>query len=400
MGRILFLTHRMSMGYGVSVVVDILSRKISAMGHTVCIGTMIADYQIEGVNIYTVDPDPTQIDEIARANSIDVIIAHTTPFFEVLPALRGKYKCIAYEHGDPSYQFFPDDGEERKRIAEYKQESVYPYIDGVIAISEFIRSDIKWNDAYVIHNGADHTPAKGEKSLFDIMANKDKPLRIGTLMRLGAGEALYKGNNLYISLCEELKKRNINAEYCVMGRGTEHDADNFKEKGYRVHLNASDEERDNYLRELDIFISPSLWEGFNLPIVEAMRSGTLGMVFDVGSHPEVCPFLFSNINEMVSQIEAYAVNRKLLCSDSVKCYRFVNNNFSWDSTVTKIINYLVAKGCFNVKDGCTSVVSVPAPVCTAAVTPGKSLWGKGLAYLKQHGVFKTCKKVVLYMSKK
>lgn len=396
MSNIMFLTHRMSMGFGVAVVVEELSKRLVSMGHYVCIGTLIADYEFPNVEIFVVNPDPNQIAMLAEQRNIDVIIAHTTPYFEVLPSLTERFKCWAWEHGDPSYEFFPEDGQERAIIAKNKQIHVYPKIQGVIAISEFIRKDIKWPNSYVIYNGADHLRNVGKKTYADTIRSEDMPLKIGTLMRLGEGESLYKGNQLYLELCEEIKKNNLNVEIYVMGRGTEKDAEIFEKKGYKVYCNASDEERENYLRSLDIFISPSLWEGFNLPLVEAMKSGTLSMAFDTGAHPEVCPFVYSSVSEMVTSIKRYAGNRQMLLRDSERCYDYVNKKFTWEHTTSSLLKLLFERGQLSHNTNPIPLVPIPAQV----ISKPESLFKKGMRSIKNNGIKVTVRKVVGYFGRK
>ena len=337
MKSIMFLTHMMSMGFGVSVVVHELCKALTAIGHSVCVGTLQSDYKINNVQTYIVGPDSEKIRNIAVYNNVDVIIAHTSPYFEILPALKNWFECWVWEHGDPSPDFFTDDKEDRKNIIQNKQLNVYPNINGIITISKFVSHDTGCIKSEIVYNGCDHMEDFGKKSENEIDLSFKNPLKIGTLMRLGQGEALYKGNELFLKLCGKLKTVGINAEFCIMGRGERQDALAFSDNGFTVHLNASDEERAKYLRELDIFISPSLWEGFNLPIAEAMRSGTLTAVFDVGAHPEVCPFIFSGVDEMVTFILFQNQNRELLRQNSERCYDYVNRKFSWEQAAANMV---------------------------------------------------------------
>jgi glycosyltransferase involved in cell wall biosynthesis len=386
--NIMFLTHRMSMGFGVSVVVDELSKKLVQMGHYISICSMIVDYKIPGVEMFVTQPDHGHISQIAREKNIDVIIAQTTPFFETLPFLSIEFKCWAWENGDPSYQFFPEDGEERLKIINNKQKNVYNQVSGVFAISEFIREDIEYPNSCIIYLGADHLLDYGKKTSFDFR-NETEPLRIGTLTRLGKAESLYKGSNLYIELCERIKKENINAEFYVMGRGSAEDAKEFQKNGFKVYRNASDEERAKYLRDLDIFISPSLWEGFNLPIVEAMKSGTMTMVFDTGAHPEVCPFIFSGIDEMVTAIKYHVKNRKLLLENSERCYNYVNKMFLWERTASSLLSVLFKNGQLNRNSTPSAIINAPVQV----ISKPEGNFKKGVKSLRQDGIRKTFRKV-------
>jgi glycosyltransferase involved in cell wall biosynthesis len=94
------------------------------------------------------------------------------------------------------------------------------------------------------------------------------------------------------------------------------------------------------LRNLDVCFTPSLWEGFNLPLVEAQAAGTLGVAFDTGAHPEVTPMLFSDMRELLAAIERYADDRHLLWSHSKLCYHFVRDRFSWSRASQQAIELL------------------------------------------------------------
>jgi glycosyltransferase involved in cell wall biosynthesis len=57
----------------------------------------------------------------------------------------------------------------------------------------------------------------------------------------------------------------------------------------RIHLypNLKTEELGNLYREADVFVFPSLFEGFGIPLIEAMASGTPVITSNRGSLPEV-----------------------------------------------------------------------------------------------------------------
>jgi glycosyltransferase involved in cell wall biosynthesis len=277
------------------------------------------------------------VEKLARSTNADLIIAHTTPFFEILPSLAGGFARWAWEHGDPTSALFPGEMGERQAIADNKVRSVYTNVDRVIAISEFIRSDIGFSDAIVIPNGCDHVPCVLPKGDNDFPGNMDGVLKIGTLMRLGAKERNYKGNDLFIELVRLISNRVLKAEFHVMGRGSDDDAMPFREQGITVHLNATEDEKFAYLRSLDVFVSLSLWEGFNLPLVEAQALGTVGLAFDTGAHPEVTPFIVSSLHEMVELVGAYADNSSLLAKHSSVAFHFVRQNFCWARTTERLI---------------------------------------------------------------
>jgi glycosyltransferase involved in cell wall biosynthesis len=330
MKTVLFLTYRMMLGFGVDVVVNQVSIRLRKRGYRVVVGCIEADPAGFGnLQIERIRPTAEEVRALVQRTSASVVVAHTSPFFELLPELAGQASCWAWEHGDPTPSLFDKDRAERQRIKDRKRE-IYPRLSGVIAISDFIRRDIGFPAAHVIYNGCDHAPETASKNQQDIPVGELRPLRIGTLMRLGSGEAFYKGNALFRQLAARLREAAPGISVCVMGRGNDGDARPFRDAGIDVRLNASDADKWRYLRQLDVFLSFSLWEGFNLPLAEAQALGTVGLAFDTGAHPEVTPLVLGNVDDAVAQIRAYDRNRELLLQHSQLCWHFVRQRFSWD----------------------------------------------------------------------
>lgn len=337
--RILFLTSVMKMGHGVSVVLDRLASELKILGWEIHIASNNCDNSYLSENVHRIYADLDSVKRIANDLDCRTVIAVTSPFFEMLPALKNEYKTVAYEMGDPTPDLFPVDGHVRQSIAEHKRINVYPQVDKVLTISEFLRHDIKWLQSESVYLGCDHVADLGTKGLQDFPLGASKSLKIGTLMRLGEGEAHYKG----LTIFEDLKSRFIGqqVEFHIMGKGTNKDKESWENKGYVVHLNATDEERSVYLRQLDVFFSPSLWEGFNLPLVEAQASGTVAIAFDVGAHPEVTPFVFKGLDEIENQIRLWMDEFDLLKQNSAQAYFFVRRKFVW-SEISKLFSDQIA----------------------------------------------------------
>ena len=323
--KVLFLAQKMSMGFGVAVVVHHLCLELTKLGLAVevaCIeqdGSMVGDYPVA-----TISPDVATLNSLIVENQITHVVAHTSPFFELIPGIDKGCVRMVWEHGDPTPELFPFDGQERKNIADQKRHLVYPAVDKVIAISEFIRSDINWPSATVIYNGCDHIRVAERAA-----RNSDR-LVVGALMRLGKGEAFYKGNSLFVELAtklQEIEKISIK----LLGRGDPEDAKYFEERGIEVVLNADDEVRSQYLSSIDFFVSLSLWEGFNLPLVEAALSGALPLALDVGAHPEVTPYIFSSADEMAAFIKGVweAKGRSHVENLANRTQSYVRKRFQW-----------------------------------------------------------------------
>ena len=338
----LMLAVRMRPGFGVSVVIEALSKRLISRGFQVVVGCLEKEGDYDELTVVEVEPTSEAIRELADIHKACAVIAHTTPFFELLPTLHG-IPTWAWEHGDPSPEFFMEDSEERKKIANAKRSNVYANVTGVIAISHFIKADIGWPTAHVIHNGWEHVTLGGQPDIPEFFPGKmhERKLRVGTLLRMGVGEAYYKGIDVYLEMVRLAKQQVENVEFFVMGRATEEDALPFAEEGITVFRNATDAERAAYLTGLDVFFSPSLWEGCNLPLVEAQAIGTVGLALDIGAHPEHTPFCIPSISSAAKKIEMYSENKGLAMRHGELCKEFVTTRFSWDRSVDKFLELVL-----------------------------------------------------------
>ncbi len=337
--RALLLCSVMMRGFGVSIVAEELARRMPQFGWDLYIGTIRVDGNFSDTPTFLINPDAQEILKFCHDWDIDVVLAQTTPYFEVLPHLVGHIPVIVYEHGDPTPVFFAEDGEERERIRQNKIKNVYPHVNKVLASSYFLVHDIEWPAAQVVTLGCDHVPDLGLKPEMAVSSVGAGPLKVGTLMRLGPGEAQYKGNAIFRELVEQLRSRNSGIEFYVMGRGTAADGDEWSNMGVHPILNAPDDEKAEYLRGLDIFVSPSMWEGFNLPIVEAQALGTVGIGFDAGAHPETALHLASSLNDAISMIEHWNTHREHLAIACERAYKYVHSRFEWNPTAQSMAEH-------------------------------------------------------------
>jgi hypothetical protein len=142
-------------------------------------------------------------------------------------------------------------------------------------------------------------------------------------------------------------------------------------------LNCSDAEKWDYLKGLDLFVSCSLWEGFNLPLAEAQALGTAAIAFDTGAHPEVCPLLFSNLQEAAHFVTACASDPELLKKHSLAASHFVRSKFNSDAIVR---SFLELYGTSSE----TSRAIADSPTVPLKLR-AKFFWGRFRSLWKSHG---------------
>lgn len=338
MPHILFLTVRMQPGFGVAVVIEEISRRLIARGVRVSVGCQEMSGDFGTLPVRRVAADSEQLSALVEKLGASHVIAHASPYFEVLPTLRG-VSTWAWEHGDPDPDFFSRSRNERQAQIQRKKTAVYPNLDGVIAISDFIRDQIGWPAAQVIRNGWEHVLKNDTTATQDItLSAQTGQLKVGCLMRLGRGEERYKGGELYRALARNCTQ----AHFSLMGRGDAEDEARYAAAGIQVFRNASDAEREAYLREIDVFISPSLWEGCNLPLLEAQAQGTASLAFDTGAHPEFGALVCGSVVEMSRLIQHWQDQRAALEAESRRIQHWVRSRLSWDDAVDALMHTLLS----------------------------------------------------------
>lgn len=286
----------------------------------------------DGFRVVLCDPNPSEIELYCRKHDLGVVLAQTSPYFEVLPELPTSLLRVVFEHGDPTPELFTHDAHQRRQIADNKRNYVYPRVDLVTCSSHFLAQDIGWPAASVVHLGCDHVPNLGPKAV----NSNGEYLKVGCLMRLGPGEALYKGNDLLLDLIERLADLK-GVQFQIMGRGDQSDVEWWSRHGVEVIVNASDAAKAQFLREIDVLVSPSLWEGFNLPVVEAQALGTPALAFDTGAHPETSAIVTRSVTDMENLIRAFHSDRDLLQTMSNRAYRYARGAFLWERTASELL---------------------------------------------------------------
>ncbi len=343
------LTYRLSKGFGVDVVVHAQARLLAQRGHFVTV--YVFDHEPlhlspEGYAVKLLPKQNFDIVRFLRLQKHDCYVAHTSPFFELLPELQQWASVFAYEHGDPAPELFPlAEMKSRRQIKRAKQKHVYNRIDGVIAISDFIRRDIEFPGATVLYNGADHLlPQESEVGLpTDSKSQMRAALGLDphqkmflTVARLGEGESHYKGLDLFAELRQKMTSSNV--QMVLVGRGTPEDRAKFEALGIRVLLNASTDELRKAYSACDAFVSLSKWEGFNLPLVEAQSLKIAAYSLNNACHTEVCPNTFSTLNELAEFLSG--ASNEDFARDAQKGWNFVQK-FTWQQNANQLEKYLL-----------------------------------------------------------
>lgn len=371
--RILIISKVFSTGFGVGLVVKKQLEHLLKKGYN---DLHIATSDINpstppiGVQLHIINESKKDFHNFLTVFNPDIIIVHTPPYYKLVSEyeMPSCYK-IAYDHGEPFPELFPLDEKARAKVILNKNSALKRF-QYHISISNFIKEQSGIQNSTVIYNGVDHISTIIEDNKWSPHEYLNIPKHskiIVSLTRIGENEGLYKGYNLLILFKEKLKKllQNETLVFVVMGKAVPKNnraEEVFNNSGFIVLENVSEQIKTNFLKTCDLFISTSLWEGFNLPLAEAQYLGAAAISFSTGAHPEVCPYHFTSLFEMTHFSAELLKNNSLKKNVQEKGRRWVTNKFSWAKNGNALhdilcnlhsevlLNYCVAENTENKKE--------------------------------------------------
>jgi glycosyltransferase involved in cell wall biosynthesis len=216
-----------------------------------------------------------------RSTQPDAVISFSDQVnVATLMALRGtSLPIVVTEHIDPKYH----------RLAWYwrvMRRLLYPKARFVVSVSNGVDSRFDWvpsGNRRVIHNPVD-IPAE-EQSQGDASPRLQPGRSVASMGRFH----YQKGFDLLLDAFSRVRERHPQWRLVLIGDGPQRDA--LTRQASRLGLTDSmhfvGRQRDPfpYLRQADIFVLPSRWEGFGNVLVEAMACGLPVVSFDCPSGP-------------------------------------------------------------------------------------------------------------------
>ncbi len=190
-------------------------------------------------------------------------------------------------------------------------------------------------------------PASINVAFFRNAVNKDliktslklgpKTILIGSVGRL----TVEKGHRYFVEAAPKIHRLVPNAHLVLIGDGKERanleDLINKLKVGAFVHLLGlqSEENKQSMLKELDVFVFPSIREGFGIAMVEAMAAGTvvvasgLPEIKAVVGPDEAIFFNPRDSQDLAQKIRVLLSDEKLQYKLSQNAYRKVKNTYSY-----------------------------------------------------------------------
>ncbi|WP_424363021.1 glycosyltransferase family 4 protein [Methylocystis parvus] len=345
--HILICNERIIFRYGVDRILIEMARTLVAEGWSVTFVCLRCEQDVVhaitphiriventgGGDLYQVEADCARfLDEnwkdIEGERPIDAIVCGGWPFFHVsaLGERRG-VPTVFIDAGSVPHDGLNGPAMAAQRAVRRMRALSLPRFDCVLPISDFIKESQTIPDrgssagVHVVRLGVDHLTAKVFAANEHLSREEDFQIRrlerlvarkTALILNLGRFEAEgYKNSPASFLLLRELLRRARDADggdYCLLLLGHADEIDVPQDlRSHVICLGApSDDALNRVMALAHVGFSPSLWEGFNLPIGEMQILGKPAFAFNVGAHPEVILhpwFLCATVAEAAEKIE-------------------------------------------------------------------------------------------------
>ncbi len=290
--RVMMLSVTHAVGHGVPVVLALQAEALVKHGHEVIVAGPRSqnDFPYPGCTRLELQ-DPLTAATLAADLSVDLIMAHTPPFFGVARWTGAFPPVIAYDYGEPPPEWFPDESHRRTVLADKDMSLVMA--TAVYAISDAIAGESRTPVHGVIPLGNSHLGQWNEVSNLrrkKVRAERgwDDRFVVLNVCRFHSGERFYKGVDIYAEVQNAVQKLNPDTFskmiFILCGKGSKEDVIAMTEKGLVVLVNVTDEEMTDLYTAADAYANFSKWEGYNLGIGQALAMGLPTIASDIPAH--------------------------------------------------------------------------------------------------------------------
>lgn len=167
--------------------------------------------------------------------------------------------------------------------------------DKLVSISQYTLKRLDENNPLPAHISYDIVPNCVDPilSVSRRYLNKDKQFVLLTVSRLARGEREAKGLDLILPAIKELVEKFPELTWHIVGDGDDRDSlmEEAVQQGVSEHIcfmgRVSDERLNELYEQADLFVLPSIEEGFGFVFIEAMAHGLPVVAAQAGAAPEV-----------------------------------------------------------------------------------------------------------------
>ncbi|SDE61212.1 glycosyltransferase [Belnapia rosea] len=288
--RVMMLSITYARGHGVAVVIEQQVRALAAAGHEVILAGARSERDFDGSEIIEVH-DPRSAATLASDLGIDVIVAHTPPYFGVARWTGAYPPVLSYDYGEPPPEFFPDAAERRIQLEIKAMELAIA--TRVLAISEAVANESTFRPHGIVPLGNSHlgcwdAAAAGRRVAVRAARGWTDRTVVLNVCRFHAGERAYKGVDTYAAVRDALVRIDPIAAggllFVLCGKGTPEDVAAMEARGLTVIANVTDAEMTDLYAAADVYANFSRWEGYNLGIGQALAMGLPVVASDIPAH--------------------------------------------------------------------------------------------------------------------
>lgn len=335
-----------------------LARGLVDRGHTVFVATgdgpMIQKYKQANAQVILLSPQRdidtnyiTAIANVIKKEQIDII--HTSMLKSTINGLIGaaasgtKVKKVAHIHGTlidwevPLY----------KKVPNIVANTVITNLlaDKVIALTPSIRKDLIAREKIfakkivTIPNGIDLNRFNNLNRSFlrKKLKLKENVKIVGTFSRL----TIEKGINFFLQAIPEVIQKNKNVHFVIPSDGK--DRETLVEEAHHLGVSEytsfigtqSDIDKPNILASYNVFVFPSIREGFGIAMIEAMAAKTPVICSDlpvlqdiVTDHKSALLFKTGNPLDLAMKINTLLVDDSLSCKIAESAYKIVKAKYT------------------------------------------------------------------------
>ncbi|MBI2142011.1 glycosyltransferase family 4 protein [Candidatus Woesearchaeota archaeon] len=313
--RIALLTPTFSRFSGIDRLVEQKAEELSGEGHKVTVFALAADMKPKTAELVVMGMPKNAFLErlyrllffldfakvnkyVAAMKDYDAVISFFYPMNIIAAKAKKKYgkKYSYYNAGIADAKLFGFLERQYLRLFSFFSNATIKSCDEAYSISDYLRRQLKKEtgiDSKVEYVSID-TKRFGRNYDRKATAAVRKKHRIKGRMLLYVGRiSPHKGVHLLLKAFRIIKQQIPDAALVVVGKHTfgsyskelKRAAEKLQDVVFAGYV--PDEELPHYYHACDLYATASLWEGFDIPAVEAQACGKKVVAFDAGSHKEV-----------------------------------------------------------------------------------------------------------------
>ncbi len=225
----------------------------------------------------------------------DVVVSHLYPMNLIAQRAKRFYgKKYIYYNAGVAFPWLFDNPLERlyMRVFSHLSNRSINGADEIISISGFLRNQLRKEiglDSRVKYIKVDKKRFRNKSG--SAIRNKYKLGNNPVLLYVGRISP-HKGVHLLVKCFDRIKKEVPEAKLIIVGKHSFQSYSKFLKKIASPDVIFAgfvdmDKELPYYYAACNVYVTCSLWEGFDIPIAEAEAAGKPSVAFDIGSHREV-----------------------------------------------------------------------------------------------------------------